>query len=139
MSYNDASIYPPPYNAAACARPGCQNPCFYDDRATYVFCSIACATLYQRDMALTRCRNPACLRQYCNDLVNTCPYCTTSISIPVSIPVQEDSPLLTPHSNNEGDPCKCFLIIIMLLFIYFIYRFILVDEDSDQNIIVDTI
>ncbi|GES81520.1 hypothetical protein GLOIN_2v1576591 [Rhizophagus clarus] len=104
MSYNDVSLYPPPYNAT-CARPGCQNPSLYDNGAAYLFCSVACATLYQRDMALTRCRNPACLRQFCNDLVNTCPYCSTpSISIPVPIPVHEDSPLLTHQYNDEGDP-----------------------------------
>ncbi|CAB4428825.1 unnamed protein product [Rhizophagus irregularis] len=112
---------PPTYNAATCARTGCQNPCLYDNRATYLFCSVACATLYQRDMALTRCRNPACLRQFCNDLANTCPYCAN----PVSIPVQEDSPLLPPQSNNESSPRKCILILlIILLFIcYTIYKF----------------
>ncbi|PKK72395.1 hypothetical protein RhiirC2_742836 [Rhizophagus irregularis] len=72
-------------------------------------------------MALTRCRNPACLRQFCNDLANTCPYCAN----PVSIPVPEDSPLLPPQSNNESSPRKCILILlIILLFIcYSTYKF----------------
>jgi hypothetical protein len=107
MNYNDASLYPPPYNAATCARPGCLNPCLHDNRAAYLFCSVACATLYQRDMALTRCRNPACLRQFYNDSVSACPYCTVpSISIPVSIPVYEDSVSLMIHSSY-------FVIIII--------------------------
>ncbi len=86
MNFNDENVFPSPqYNdATVCARIGCQNPCLMDSSGViYLFCSVACATLYQRDIALIRCRNPACLRQFCGDLVSTCPYCSSS-SIPGS-------------------------------------------------------
>jgi len=131
------SSYPPPYHVTICAEVRCQKPCLYRNGKTYLFCSVKCATSYQRDMALIRCRNPACLRQFCNDVTDTCPYCSySSTSIPISIPVQENSPLLPHQSKDEVGTCKFVLLIILLLLVFFVFRFGLLNEVNNDNDIV---
>ncbi|GBC06687.1 hypothetical protein RclHR1_00070054 [Rhizophagus clarus] len=139
MSYN-APLRPPPYHATMCARAGCQNPCLVNtNNITYLFCSVNCAKLYQKDMTLTKCST--CQNQFYGTL---CPYCSRSSCIRgsrqqrrnirlesahYSISVRESSPLLQAQydcdNNNDecGDViggcfgCCCIILILILVFL----------------------
>ncbi|CAB5372637.1 unnamed protein product [Rhizophagus irregularis] len=137
MSYNTSSR-PPPYHATICARVGCQNSCLVNtNNKTYLFCSVNCAKLYQRDMTLTRCNT--CQNQFYGTM---CPYCSHSSCIRgsrqprrnirlesahYSISVQENTPLLQSQSYNNNDDecgefiggcCGCCCIIIILIIVF---------------------